>query len=81
MTGKQQYRQKGSEESFLRSVSYREFSRLVYGILGNRRIPLPACAYTAITQQFPVSKDERFTGFDLDEEENLDLVEVETLAM
>ena len=59
--------------SFLRSVSYREFSRLVYGILRNRRIPLPACAYTAIRQQFPVSKDERFTGFDLDEEENLDL--------
>jgi len=53
----------------------------VYGILGNRRIPLPACAYTAIRQQFPVSKDERFTGFDLDEEENLDLDEEETLAM
>ena len=67
--------------SFLRSVSYREFSRLVYGILGNRRIPLPACAYTAIRQQFPVSKDERFTGFDLDEEENLDLDEEETLTM
>ena len=43
--------------------------------------PLSACAYTAIRQQFPVSKDERFTGFDLDEEENLDLDEEETLAM
>ena len=55
--------------------------QLVYGILGNRRIPLPACAYTAIRQQFPVSTDERFTGFDLDEEENLDLDEEETLVM
>ena len=35
--------------------------QLVYGILGNRRIPLPACAYTAIRQQFPVStQEERF---------------------
>ena len=42
---------------------------------------MPACAYTAIRQPFPVSKDERFTGFDLDEEENLDLDEEETLAM
>ena len=55
--------------------------QLVYGILGNRRIPLPACAYTAIRQQFPVSTGERFTGFDLDEEENLDLDEEETLVM
>ena len=32
--------------SFLRSVAYREFSRLVYGLLGKKRAPLPACAYT-----------------------------------
>lgn len=56
--------------SFLRSVSYREFSRLVYGFLGNKRIPLPACAYAAIRKEFPCAKDEEFTGFDLDEEDN-----------
>ncbi len=54
---------------FLRSVSYREFSRMVYGILGTKRIPLPACAYTAIRKQFPVSKDEEFTGFEMDEDD------------
>ena len=54
---------------FLRGVSYWEFSRLVYGILGNRRIPLPACAYVAIRREFLVGKDEHFTGFDLDEED------------
>ena len=41
---------------------------MVCGILGNKRISLRACAYTAIRKQFPVSKDETFTGFDLDEE-------------
>ena len=56
--------------SFLRSVSYREFSRLVYGFLGNRRIPLPACAYSAIRKTLPCDKDEQFTGFDLDEEDD-----------
>ena len=55
--------------SFLRSISYREFSRLVYGFLGNKRIPLPACAYTAIRKAFPCDKDDGFTGFDLDEED------------
>ncbi|PFX14442.1 hypothetical protein AWC38_SpisGene21396 [Stylophora pistillata] len=67
--GKQVNRQTGSEESFLRGVSYREFSRLVYGMLGSKRIPLPACAYMAIKKQFPVNKDESLTGFDLDEED------------
>jgi len=54
--------------SFLRNVSYREFSRLVYGMLGNKRIPLPACAYVAIRKEFPVEKDESYAGFDLNEE-------------
>lgn len=54
--------------SFLRSVAYREFSRLVYGFLGNKRYPLPACAYDAIRKTFPCSKDEQFIGFELDEE-------------
>ena len=48
---------------FLRSISYREFTRLVYGILGNRRIPLPSCAYTMIRKTFPVEKEEDITGF------------------
>ena len=57
-----------SVSSLLRSVSHREFSRLVYGFLGNRRIPLPACAYATIRKVFPCDKDEEFTGFHLDEE-------------
>jgi len=40
----------------------------VYGLLGNKRIPLPACAYAAIRKEFPVKKDETFKGFDLDED-------------
>lgn len=54
---------------YLRSIAYREFSRLVYGFLGDRRIPLPACAYGAIRKTFPLSDDEEFCGFDFDEEE------------
>jgi len=38
---------------------------MVYGFLGKKRIPLPACAYTAIRQKFKTDKE--FTGFDLDE--------------
>ncbi|CAB3991466.1 Hypothetical predicted protein [Paramuricea clavata] len=38
---------------------------LVYGYLGKRRIPLPACAYHAIRQAFG-GKD--FKGFEDDEE-------------
>ncbi|XP_015754353.1 PREDICTED: uncharacterized protein LOC107334001 [Acropora digitifera] len=65
---KQHYKQKGNEESFLRSVAYRQFSRLVYGFLGHRRIPLPACAYDAIRRRFPAnSQCEEFSGFDLGE--------------
>lgn len=56
--------------SYLRSVAYREFCRLVYGFLGNKRIPLPACAYTAIRKEFPLGKEESFTGFDLDEDDD-----------
>lgn len=57
--------------SFLRSVAYREFSRLVYGLLGKKRAPLPACAYTAIRKAFTVSEEDEFTGFVLDEENQL----------
>ena len=51
-------------------MSYREFSRLVYGFLGNRRIPLPAFAYAAIRETFPCDKDEDFIGLNLDEEDD-----------
>jgi len=54
--------------SYLRSIAYREFSHLVYGYLGRKRIPLPACAYTKIRKEFPAADKESFTGFDLDEE-------------
>ena len=50
-----------------RSVAYREFSRLVYRYLGKRRIPLPACAYTAICKAFPVQEDEALTGFEVED--------------
>ena len=53
---------------YLRSIAYREFTRLVHGYLGKRRIPLPACAYTAIRKAFPTKGDEPLTGFQLDED-------------
>lgn len=52
---------------YLRSVAYREFSRLVYGYLGKKRIPLPACAYTAIRKAFPVQENETLTGFEVED--------------
>ncbi|XP_065058641.1 uncharacterized protein LOC135686047, partial [Rhopilema esculentum] len=59
----QKYRHTGSvpEEKFLRSVSYREFTSLVYGIIGKRRVPLPACAYHAIRNKF--KENDIFTGY------------------
>ena len=59
---------------FLRSIAYREFSQLVHGYLGNRRIPLPACAYHAIRKTF-LSEQEALTGYvdetEIDESQNL----------
>lgn len=52
---------------YLRSIAYREFSRLVYGFMGKKRIPLPACAYTAIRKTFPLQEDESLTGFELED--------------
>ncbi|XP_065054820.1 uncharacterized protein LOC135683487 [Rhopilema esculentum] len=51
-----------TEERFLRAIVYRQFTRLVYGLLGNKRIPLPACAYHTIRTKFKT--DEEFCGFD-----------------
>ncbi|XP_015766905.1 PREDICTED: uncharacterized protein LOC107345686 [Acropora digitifera] len=64
---KQTYKKTGSEERYLRAVAYREFSRLVYGYLGKRRVPLPACAYTAIRETFPTEEDDLSAGFQLGE--------------
>ncbi|CAB4001060.1 Hypothetical predicted protein [Paramuricea clavata] len=50
---------------YFRSVAYREYIQLVYGNLGKRRIPLPACGYHAIRQAFG-GKD--FKCFEDDEE-------------
>ncbi|XP_065071641.1 uncharacterized protein LOC135695953 [Rhopilema esculentum] len=51
---KTRYKRTGFENKFLRSISDRSFTRLIHGRLGNKRIPLPACAYNAIRQEFPV---------------------------
>lgn len=57
---------------FLRSVAYRNFTRLVYGVIGRKRIPLPAYAYHAIRKKFPLTTEETFTGFEMDEDEIFD---------
>ncbi|CAB3984796.1 Hypothetical predicted protein [Paramuricea clavata] len=69
--GKQRYKQLAGEERFLRSVAYRKFTRMVYGVIGKTRIPLPACAYHAIRKKFPLTKDESFTGFEIDEDDEI----------
>ena len=67
--GNERYRQQADEERFLRSVACREFIRMVYGILGKRRVPLPACSYHQIRKTFPFREGELHTGFEIDEEE------------
>lgn len=52
---------------YLRAIAYREFTRLVYGYLGKKRIPLPACAYSAIRETFKTDDDEESAGFQLGE--------------
>jgi len=37
-------------------------------MMGIKRIPLPACAYSAIREQFLVNKYESHAGFDPDED-------------
>ncbi len=49
---------------FLRSIAYRQFTRLVHGRIGNHRIPLPACAYSIIRTTFQT--DEQLTGYQED---------------
>ncbi|XP_028394453.1 uncharacterized protein LOC114518645 [Dendronephthya gigantea] len=57
------YCQEGTENRFICSVSYREFTRLVHGLIGNKQIPLPSCAYMAIRKVFPVNEKENYTGY------------------
>ena len=42
------------------------------GFLGDRRVPLPACAYTAIRKAFPSSEPDEYVGFEFDEDESSD---------
>ena len=53
---------------FLRSTAYREFTQLVHGYLGAKRIPLPACAYDAIRAEFMTDEDTDYTGYEDDED-------------
>ncbi|CAH3151818.1 unnamed protein product [Porites lobata] len=62
------YKKVASEERYLGSTAYREFSRLVYGFMGKKRIPLPSCAYNAIRTAFALQEDETFTGFELEDD-------------
>ena len=49
---------------FLRSVAYRQFTRLLWDYLGSsKRYPLPCCAYSEIRKQFP-SEDGSYHGFE-----------------
>ena len=52
---------------FLRSVAYREFTRLIHGRLRDKRTPLPASAYHAIRSTFP--SGEEYTGYSEDDDE------------
>lgn len=51
---------------FLRGVAYREFTRLIHGYLGRRRIPLLARTYHEIRHKFPDTT--AYVGFE-DEED------------
>lgn len=48
-----------------RATAYREFTQLVHGYLGPKRIPLPACAYELIRKEFSKNEDS-FTGYEED---------------
>ena len=48
---------------FLRGVAYREFTQLLHGFLGGKRIPLPACAYHAIRTELS-EENKEFVGFE-----------------
>ncbi|CAH3113787.1 unnamed protein product [Porites lobata] len=58
-----------SDNEFLRSVAYRQFTRLLWSYIGSsRRYPLPCCAYNKIRKQFP-SQNGHYRGFEDEENE------------
>ncbi|XP_031556634.1 uncharacterized protein LOC116293356 [Actinia tenebrosa] len=60
---------RATKSQFLRSVPYRQFTRLVWEYLGNsKRLPLPYYAYNAIRARFP-SEDGEYKGFKEEEED------------
>ena len=50
---------------FLRGIAYGEFTRLIHGYLGGRRIPLPACSYHSIRKTFP--EKSAYAGFETED--------------
>ena len=44
-------------------VNLQDYKNL-HGILRDKRIPLPACAYHAIRSTFNLSKNEHFEGYE-----------------
>ncbi|KAM7425176.1 hypothetical protein ABFA07_023361 [Porites harrisoni] len=58
-----------SDDEFLRSVAYCQFTRLLWSYIGSsRRYPLPCCAYNKIRKQFP-SQNGHYRGFEDEENE------------
>ena len=51
---------------FLRSVAYRQFTRLLWDYIGSsRRYPLPNCAYSKIRKHF-AAENGQYRGFEDD---------------
>ena len=51
---------------FLRSVAYRQFTRLLWDFIGSlRHYPLPCCAYRKIRKHFP-AENGQYNGFEDD---------------
>ncbi|CAH3147862.1 unnamed protein product [Porites lobata] len=58
-----------SDDEFLRSVAYRQFTRLLWSYIGSsRRYPSPCCTYNKIRKQFP-SQNGHYRGFEDEENE------------
>ncbi|CAH3134487.1 unnamed protein product, partial [Porites lobata] len=58
-----------SDNEFLRSVAYHQFTRLLWSYIGSsRRYPLPCCAHNKIRKQFP-SQNGHYRGSEDEENE------------
>ena len=52
----------------IESSCFKEFTQVVHGFLGGKRIPPPGCAYHAIRTEFSVNNNnEEFVGFEQNE--------------